>query len=113
MWLHAVLRDLAPGGATFPEFGADHQRRLANLRALVERAKRYGIRIYLYLNEPRAMPTSFFKSRTELGGVKEEEFTALCTSHPAVRCWMGEALATCFTRCPTSAAFMRSRHRKT
>jgi len=100
VWLHAVLRDLAPGGTAFPEFGAGHQRRLANLHALVERAKRYGIRVYLYLNEPRAMPASFFKSRPELGGVREEEFTALCTSHPAVRRWMGEALAYVFQQVP-------------
>src|SRR5688572_21359919 len=56
VWLQAVLRDLAPGGTTFPEFGAGHERRLANLRVLVERAKKYGIGVYLYMNEPRAMP---------------------------------------------------------
>lgn len=68
VWLHAVLRDLAPGGTTFPEFGVEHERRLANLRTLVERAKKYGVGVYLYLNEPRAMPASFFKDRPELGG---------------------------------------------
>jgi hypothetical protein len=93
VWLHVVLRDLAPGGTAFPEFGADHQRRLANLRALVERAKKYGVGVYLYMNEPRAMPTAFFQNRPELGGVREDDFTALCTSHPAVRQWMGDALA--------------------
>ncbi len=35
VWLHVVLRNLAPGGAAFPEFGAGHERRLANLRAMV------------------------------------------------------------------------------
>ena len=88
VWLHVVLRDLAPGGTTFPEFGADHERRLANLRILVQRAKKYGVGVYLYMNEPRAMPASFFKNRPEMGGVREDEFTALCTSHPAVRQWM-------------------------
>ena len=48
---------------TFPEFGADHERRLANLRILVERARKYGIGVYLYINEPRAMPASFFANR--------------------------------------------------
>ena len=103
VWLHAVLRDMAPGGAAFPEFGADHERRLANLRALVERARRYGIGVYLYINEPRAMPTAFFKSRPEMGGVREGEFTALCTSHPAVRQWMVEALAHVFRQVPELA----------
>ncbi len=100
VWLHAVLRDLAPGGTTFPEFGADHERRLANLRILVERASKYGIGVYLYMNEPRAMPASFFKNRPDMGGVQENEFTALCTSHPEVRKWMGDALAHVFRTVP-------------
>jgi len=100
VWLHAVLRDLAPGGAAFPEFGAGCERRLANLRALVERAGKYGISVYLYVNEPRAMPASFFTNRPEMAGVPEGEFTALCTSHPAVRRWMGDALAHVFREVP-------------
>ncbi len=97
VWLHVVLRDLAPGGAAFPEFGADHRRRLTNLRGLVERAKKYGVGVYLYMNEPRAMPAAFFKNRPEMAGVREGEFTALCTSHPAVRQWMGDALGARFS----------------
>jgi hypothetical protein len=100
VWLHAVLRDLAPGGATFPELGVDHERRLANLRVLVERARRHGVGVYLYMNEPRAMPAAFFKTRPEMGGVQEGEFTALCTSHPAVRRWMADALAHVFHEVP-------------
>jgi hypothetical protein len=100
VWLHVVLRDLAPGGKTFPEFGADHERRLANLRALVKRAKKYGVGVYLYMNEPRAMPAAFFRNRPGLAGVREGESTALCTSHPAVRQWMGEALAHVFHQVP-------------
>ncbi len=103
VWLHVVLRDLAPGGTAFPEFGADHERRLANLRILVQRAKRYGVGVYLYMNEPRAMPTPFFKNRPEMAGVREEEFTALCTSHPAVRQWMGDALTHVFRQVPDLA----------
>ncbi|OQA00091.1 MAG: hypothetical protein BWY71_00834 [Planctomycetes bacterium ADurb.Bin412] len=100
VWLHAVLRDIAPGDTTFPEFGTNHEQRLANLQALVEQAKKYGIRIYLYMNEPRAMPASFFKNRPEMGGVQEGDYTALCTSHPAVRKWMGDALAYVFGQVP-------------
>jgi hypothetical protein len=100
VWLQAVLRDLAPGGEAFPEFGADHERRLASLRALVERAAKYGIDVYLYINEPRAMPVSFFAKRPDTAGVKENELQALCTSHPAVRQWMGDALAHVFREVP-------------
>ena len=100
VWLHVVLRDLAPGGTAFPGFGLDHERRLANLRILVERARKHGVGVFLYLNEPRAMPAAFFKNHPELGGVRENEFTALCTSHPAVRQWMAEALAHVFRQVP-------------
>ncbi len=100
VWIHALLRDLAPGGEAFPEFGADHEQRLANLRALVDRARKFGVNVYLYINEPRAMPAAFFKNRPDMAGVKEGDFTALCTSHPAVRQWMGDALAHIFRAVP-------------
>jgi len=100
VWLHALLRDLAPGGAAFPEFGQDHERRLANLKALVDRAGRFGIRVYLYFNEPRAMPHSFFEKRPEVVGVHEAELSALCTSSPVVRQWMADALAYVFREVP-------------
>ena len=100
IWLHVVLRDLAPGGAAFPELGDGHQQRLQNLRLLVKRARKYGVGVYLYMNEPRAMPTSFFKNRPEMAGVHENEFTAMCTSHPAVRQWISDSLAYVFREVP-------------
>lgn len=100
IWLHVVLRDLAPGGEAFPEFGGGHVQRLANLRALVERAKRYGVGVYLYMNEPRSMPNDFFRNRPGLAGVQEKGLTALCTSQPEVRKWMADALAHVFREVP-------------
>jgi hypothetical protein len=100
VWLHVVLRDLAPGGAAFPEFGAGHEKRLTNLRAIVARAKKHGIGVYLYLNEPRAMPGEFFRNRAEMAGVKEGDFTAMCTSNPAVRQWLTDATAHVFGQVP-------------
>ncbi len=103
VWLHVVLRNLAPGGEAFPEFGAEHRTRLENLRKLAARAKRHGIGIYLYLNEPRAMPAGFFHSRPEMAGVREGDYVALCTSHPAVRKWLTDSLAYVFRNVPDLA----------
>ena len=100
IWLHVVLRDLAPGGETFPEFGEGHAQRLANLRRLVARAKRYGVSVFLYINEPRSMPHSFFEKHPGLAGVKAKETTALCTTCPEVRKWMSDALAHIFREVP-------------
>ena len=99
VWIHTVLRDLAPS-KTFPEFGGGHAERLATLRNLVQRAKRYGIGIYLYMNEPRAMPESFFRDRPNLKGVREDQYFALCTSAPEVRQWLTDSLAYVFENVP-------------
>ncbi len=100
VWLHTVLRQLAPGGAAFPEFGDGHETRLANLRKLVARASRHGIAVYLYVNEPRAMPASFFESRQHVAGVREGDAVALCTSDARVRDWISNALAHVFGEVP-------------
>ena len=100
VWLHVVLRQLAPGGTDFPEFGVGHERRLANLRRLVARARRYGIGVYLYLNEPRAMPADFFERHPGVAGVREGGFAAMCTSTPSVRRWLSDSLAYVFEKVP-------------
>ena len=100
VWLHVVLRDLAPGGTAFPEFGKDHEARLANLRRLVERAKRFGVGVYLYTNEPRAMPPAFFKDRAQMAGVREGDHVALCTSDQQVRRWLADSLEHVFKSVP-------------
>jgi hypothetical protein len=100
VWLHVVLRQLAPGGPPFPEWGAGHEQRLTNLRRLVDRAKRYGIDVYLYMNEPRAMPKAFFANHPEVAGAPEGEFQALCTSNPAVRDWLRQSLTHVFREVP-------------
>jgi len=103
VWMHVVLRNLAPGGDDFPEFGEGWETRLRNLQALAARAKRQGIGVYLYINEPRAMPHAFFADRPEMAGVKEGEFTAMCTSNPRVQAWLRNALTHVFREVPDLA----------
>lgn len=104
VWLHVVLRDLAPPSPAFPEFGAEHRERLANLAKLVERARKYNIDVYLYMNEPRAMPAEFFSKRESLRGVPDPgspvPYFAMCTSTPEVRAWVSDSLAYVFERVP-------------
>lgn len=103
VWVHTVLRTLAKDPA-FPEFGEGCERRIAGLRKLVARAEKYGLKIYLYMNEPRTMHHSFFEARPEraaMRGVAAAGDTArLCTSHPEVRRWMSDAVASVFTQVP-------------
>lgn len=103
VWLHSVLRNIAPGGDDFPEFGEGHERRLKNLRELCQRAERFGIGVYLYVNEPRAMEPSFFESRPEMAGVSQGGLTTMCTSDQRVRKWVGNSLTHVFKNVPELA----------
>jgi hypothetical protein len=99
VWMHVVLRQLAPGGE-FPEFGAGWEQRLANLREMVDRAGRHGVKIYLYMNEPRNMPASFFANRPGMKGVPGGDYFAMCTSVPQVRQWVADSLRHVFREVP-------------
>ena len=68
--------------------------------ALVAKAHRYGIDVYLYLNEPRSMPPTFFARRPDLAGVREGEHQTLCTSAPPVQRWLSTAVAHVFHEVP-------------
>jgi hypothetical protein len=104
VWLQAVLTRLAP----FPwdaRQSEHYEKRLKNLRRLVERAHRHGIGIYLYLNEPRACPVSFYATRPGLKGVAEGEYVALCTSVPEVREYLTSAVESICHAVPSLAGF--------
>ncbi|MFN7995562.1 MAG: hypothetical protein U0Q18_18270 [Bryobacteraceae bacterium] len=104
VWMQAVLNTLAPS-ARFPEFGAGSDVRLANLDKLVERVRQFGMKVYLYLNEPRAMPAAFFANRSGMRGVAEGSTYAMCTSVPAVREWIADSLAHITQRVPGLGGF--------
>lgn len=99
VWIQAVLNTLAPAKA-FPEFGGGWQTRLKNLRMLAGRAANFGIKIYLYLNEPRAMPAPFFSRRPEIRGSKDAGVYAMCTSTQTVRDWIRASLGHIFQQVP-------------
>ncbi len=101
VWMHTILRELAPS-SQFPEFGHGHEERLENLRRLVERCDKYGIKIYLYMNEPRSMPDAFFEKYPDVAGHPDtiQGHTALCTSTEKVRDFMREGLAYVFREVP-------------
>jgi hypothetical protein len=99
VWMQAVLETLAPS-KHFPEFGQGSETRLANLRRLVERAHKFGVKVYLYLNEPRSKPDAFFARHPDLRGSKSQEFHAMCTSAPVVRDWIASSLEHVFRQAP-------------
>ncbi|MBI5282187.1 MAG: hypothetical protein HY858_10935 [Candidatus Solibacter usitatus] len=100
VWMQALLNNLAPS-KLFPEYGKRSEERLANLNRLTERLARFGMKAFLYLNEPRAMPAPFFAGREHLRGVSGRHgLNAICTSVPEVREWIADSLAHIFARAP-------------
>ena len=105
VWLHTVLRTLAKD-PKYPEFGEGSERRIANLRKLVARAAKYGIKVYLYMNEPRGMPGPFYERNDErkaMRGVAAEEDSgiyAMCTAHPEPLRWAHDAVRQVFASVP-------------
>ncbi len=93
VWIQAVLYRLAPFPWE-PEKSAQYEKRLENLARLVDRARAHGLGVYLYLNEPRAMPVPFFDARGELRGVTANDHATLCTSTPEVRQWLRDSVET-------------------
>ncbi|MCS6775064.1 MAG: hypothetical protein RMJ43_12145 [Chloroherpetonaceae bacterium] len=104
VWLQAVLYKLAPFPWN-PALSDRWEERLANLRRLTQRAQRHGIRIYLYLNEPRAMPLAFYTTHPALKGVTEGDYAALCSSHPEVQKYLADAVATICRAVPDLGGF--------
>jgi hypothetical protein len=104
VWLQAVLSKLSPFPWD-PTLSEHWEERLASLRALVRRAHKYGMGVYLYLNEPRAMPMSFYRAHPDFQGAREGDYAALCTSAPEVQQYLVNAIASICRAAPDLAGF--------
>ena len=100
IWMHSVLINLCPPTESFP--GRKMLLTDCRLKRLVDRAAKYGIGIYHYMNEPRAMPRTFFDDslRQQLMGAPEGEQRALCTSVPGVLPWVERSVERVFREVP-------------
>lgn len=104
VWLQGVLYTLVPWEAA-PELSAGYKERIHNLRKLTERASKFGIGVYLYLNEPRPMPIKFFEKYPELKGVEHKDLgiANLCTSQKPVLDFLKNGTARLFREVPELA----------
>ena len=84
----------------FPEVLDEHvaDRRFRRLNDLIERGKRYGIDVYLYLatNYHHPVPSSFYEKHPDCRGVSFGN--SLCTSHPDVQAYLSETVGNLFRR---------------
>jgi hypothetical protein len=107
IWLQGVLNTLYPWDLA-PELSHGWQERIANLNRLVTRCAAFGIDVLIYLNEPRAMPGSFFEKHPDLRGMEVTprrsthlpDLTALCTSTQPVQDFLTRAVRHLFEQVP-------------
>lgn len=92
VWLPVLLQQMGP----FPfdeSLSEGWQLRRERLSELVKKAGTYGIKVYLYVNEPRCLPLNFFENHPELlGSTQYDMYGALCTSVPAVMDYLYDAV---------------------
>ncbi|MFA6930644.1 MAG: hypothetical protein WCT05_09970 [Lentisphaeria bacterium] len=101
VWMQAVLYSLVPWFGE-SDYSKDCETRLENLRKLAQRMARHGLKLILYLNEPRGMPDEFFKMHPDWRGAKSpsDHLYALCTSNPAVLQQLSQGVETLFRKVP-------------
>lgn len=91
LWFHESLKNLSE----FPfdtSLSEGYEKRVKNLNKLVERCKKYGVNIYLYLNEPRSLSYDFFEKYPHLKGQECPGGYCLCTSVKEVQDYLYNAV---------------------
>ena len=104
IWMHMVLYQLVEFPFE-PSMSKGWEKRIDSLRKLVARAKKYGIGIYPYLNEPRAMSDAFFQKYPKLRGEADGDFYAMCTSTIEVQNYLYQSVRKLFEMVPDLAGF--------
>ena len=85
VWTQAVLYSMIPCEYDL-SLSRGWEQRIRGLNKLIERLSRYGLKLYLYINEPREVSDKIFETRPELrGDVYHEGFSSLCLSVPEVQ----------------------------
>ncbi len=93
IWLPVVLYQMVP----FPfdeHYSKGYELRQERLRQLIKTADKYGIKVILYLNEPRCMPLVFFDEHPQLLGTTRDQYGALCSDRPEVLEYLKYAVRT-------------------
>jgi hypothetical protein len=104
IWVHGLLHQLV-NSPILPELGQNSELHLTAMRKLIVRAATHGLKVFIYMQPPRALPTDhpFWNTHPEVGGHTEErlpsddstpgtiDFRCFCTSQPIVKQYLRDA----------------------
>lgn len=105
IWTQAVLSKITPYnfGTSENEGYCD---RIAGINYLIEKLNRYGIKLYLYINEPRCMPASFFDRHPDIKGEPDGNGNfCLCVNTHKVQEYLKESIAYIVRNAPGLGGF--------
>ena len=91
IWTQAVFSQLCKFPFD-PSVSEGCETRLNRLRKMTERLDKYGIKLYLYINEPRSMPLSFFEKYPAIKGHIRDNDACLCTSTNEVKAYLKDSV---------------------
>lgn len=93
LWIPVALHDVSE----FPfdrKLSAGYETRLARLRRFSERCDAFGMKLFIYLNEPRSLPEKFYVNHPALKGHRRDAGrVCLCTSTKEVQDYLTNNVA--------------------
>ena len=104
IWTQGVLSGLVEFPFE-PSISAGCEERLARMKALTERLDKFGLKLYLYINEPRYMPLSFFEKHPDIKGHVRGDGASLCTSTEKVRGYIRDSITKICREVPLIGGF--------
>ena len=86
VWMPILLSQLTPWTGD-EDFSQHWQQRQTTLRSMTDKLKKYGLKLFLYLNEPRSLPPHIASRHPKWLGPEHRNgsgFRALCINHAEV-----------------------------
>lgn len=108
VWIQGLLTQLTPNPFV-PEQSKGWEKRLETLAALCDRCARYGVKVYMYINEPRQLPVEFFDGHPDMKGTMRHDTphaATLCSSHPRVHQYLRDSMRTLCSAAPNLGGFI-------
>lgn len=105
VWTQGILFQLTE----FPfdkSVSVGYEKRLQRLKKFTQRCDKYGIKVFLYLNEPRSMPENFYKKYPSLRGhTVNDNKICMCTSANEVQKYLTDAVESICRAVPLIGGF--------
>ena len=107
IWIYTSFRALMTS-RYIPEYGEGGEKRIAKLREVVKKCKRYGVKVYVFAIEPMNLSASLAKAHPELLGANSwrNEVYPFCPNTEAGRNYILEATEKLFRLVPDLGGYM-------